>query len=481
LSKDAIATVGMRRGWSALIVLSLGVLMVVLDRTIVYVALPSIRNDLNLSATSLVWVANAYTLAFGGFLLISGRLGDLYGHRRLFLYGLALFTIASLACGLAQTAPVLIASRAVQGVGGAVVTAVALSVIMNMFTESAERARAIGLYSFICIAGGSVGLPLGGILASAFSWHWIFLVNVPIGAVVYFLCLSRLPHADSRQVDTRPDVAGGITITACWVLATYAIIDADDAGWSSTQTVGLLACAAVLMATFCVIEARVPQPLMPLSFFARRNIVISNAVRVLWLAGASTQFFIGLYVQLVLGYGPMEVALTFVPGNLIMAACSLSIAARTVTRLGVTKSLSLSLVMCAIGLALLARAPVNGNLMVDVLPGTILVALSTGIGAVPLLLATMVGVGPREAGLASGVTGTVSMMSNALGLAIFASIAAARTNTLLASGATSSAALTGGYRLGFLLGAICVAAAAIVSAALLAGEARNLKAEDRLA
>ena len=263
--------------WLALYVLCLGVLMIVLDTTIVNVALPSIREDLGFSETSLVWVVNAYMLTFGGFLLLGGRLGDLFGHRRLFLLGITLFTLASLACGLSNSQALLVSARAVQGLGGAVVSAVALSLIMNLFTEPAERAKAMGIYGFVCAGGGSIGVLLGGVLTSAFNWHWIFLVNLPIGVAVYALCLVLLPDGRGQAAGGRLDVAGATTVTSSLMLAVYAIVNGNESGWTSTQSVGLLAAAAVLLAIFLGIEARVRAPLMPLGLFRLRN------VATLWL------------------------------------------------------------------------------------------------------------------------------------------------------------------------------------------------------
>jgi len=273
-----------RKRWIALMVLCLGDLMIVLDTTIVNVALPSIREDLAFSQTSLVWVVNAYMLTFGGFLLLGGRLGDLYGNRRLFLLGIALFTLASAACGLAGSQPTLIAARAVQGLGGAVVSAVALSLIMNLFTEPAERAKAMGFFGFVMAGGGSIGVLLGGVLTNAFNWHWIFLVNLPIGVAVFALCLLLLPASGGSAGEGRLDIAGAITVTVSLMLAVYAVVNGNEAGWTSVQTIALLAAAAVLLAIFLLIEARVRAPLMPLSLFRLRNVATANVVGVLWAA-----------------------------------------------------------------------------------------------------------------------------------------------------------------------------------------------------
>jgi EmrB/QacA subfamily drug resistance transporter len=315
-----------RRRWWALYVLCAGVLMIVLDTTIVNVALPSIREDLRFTETSLVWVVNAYMLTFGGFLLLGGRLGDLFGHRRLFLLGVTLFTLASLACGAASSQGMLIVARAAQGVAGAVVSAVALSLIMDLFTEPAERAKAMGIYGFVCSAGGSVGVLLGGMLTSAFSWHWIFLVNLPIGIAVYACCRALLPDVRGTPVGAKLDVAGAVTVTAALMLAVYAIVDGNDAGWTSVQTIGLFAGASLLLALFLGIEAQVRAPLVPLGLFRSRNIAAANVVGVLWAAAMFAWFFISaLYLQRVLGYSALQVGLAFLPANLVMAAFSLGL------------------------------------------------------------------------------------------------------------------------------------------------------------
>src|SRR5438128_806884 len=356
-----------RKRWLALIVLCLGDLMIVLDTTIVNVALPSIRADLGFSQTSLVWVVNAYMLTFGGFLLLGGRLGDLFGQRRVFLAGIVLFTIASLACGLAGSQELLVAARAVQGVGGAVVSAVAMALIMNLFTEPAERAKAMGFFGFVMAGGGSVGVLLGGLLTGALNWHWVFLVNLPIGAVVYALCLVLLPAERGAAAGARLDVAGAATVTLSLLLAVYAIVNGNEAGWTSAQTLGLLAAAAVLFALFLSIEARVRAPLMPLGLFAFRNVATANVVGVLWAAAMFAWFFISaLYMQLVLGYSPLQVGLSFLPANLIMGAFSLGLSAKLVMRFGIRIPLGVGLSFAGVGLALFVRAPVDGTFVVDV-------------------------------------------------------------------------------------------------------------------
>ena len=457
-----------RKRWWALYVLCAGVLMIVLDTTIVNVALPSIREDLGFSETSLVWVVNAYMLTFGGFLLLGGRLGDLYGHRRLFLGGLTLFTLASLACGLSDAQVLLVAARAVQGLGGAVVTAVALSLIMSLFTETADRAKAMGIYGFVCAGGGSIGVLLGGLLTSALNWHWIFLVNLPIGVVVFALSSYLLPHSREEVSAGRLDVAGAVTVTASLMLAVYSVVNGNEAGWTSGQTVGLLAAAVALLVLFLRIEARVRAPLMPLGLFRLRSVATANAVGVLWAAAMFAWFFISaLYMQLVLGYSAMQVGLAFLPANLIMGAFSLGLSAKIVLRFGIKLPLAAGLLLAAAGLALFAHAPVDGSFATDVLPGMILLGFGCGMAFNPVLLAAMSDVAPTESGLASGVVNTSFMMGGALGLAVLASLAAARADTLAASLADPLAALTGGYHLAFVIGAVFAAVAALLGALLL--------------
>ena len=471
-----------RNRWLALLVLCLGDLMIVLDVTIVGVALPSIREDLGFSETSLAWVVNAYLLTFGGFLLLGGRLGDLFGHRRLFLVGLVLFTLASAVCGLSTSQEMLIGARAVQGLGGAVVSAVALSLMMTLFTEPAERAKAMGIFGFVASGGGSIGVLLGGILTNAFDWHWIFLVNVPVGITVFVLTLKLVPGLRGIATDRRLDIAGAFTVTASLILAVYAIVNGNQEGWTSTQTLGLLGAAAALLAAFLWIESRASSPLVPLRLFALRNVSVANVVGVLWAAAMFAWFFLAaLYLQLVLGYSPLQVGLAFLPGNVIMGVLSVGLSAKLVMRYGIRPPLGVGLTLAGIGLLLLARAPVDGNFVVDVLPSMILLGLGAGMAFNPVLLAAMSDVDQSEAGLASGVVNTSFMMGGALGLAILASLAASRTESLTASGDSPLVALTGGYHLAFLVGALFAFVAAAVGAALLrpvaTGEAHELEPE----
>ncbi len=457
-----------RTRWFALFVLCAGNLMIVLDTTIVNVALPSIREDLGFTEGSLAWVVNAYLLTFGGFLLLGGRLGDLYGHRKLFIIGITLFTAASAACGLATSQEFLIGARAVQGLGGAVVSAVALSLTMTLFTEPADRAKAMGVIGFIAAGGGSIGVVLGGVLTDLLDWHWIFLVNIPIGVAVVALSFRLLPSAKGLAADRRLDVTGAVLITVALMLAVYAIVNGNEVGWATVQTLGLLGISVALLGIFVLVESRVAHPLVPLWLFKLRNLTISNIVGVLWAAAMFAWFFLSaLYLQLVLGYSPLEVGLGFLPGNLIMGAFSVGLSAKIVMRYGIRRPLGIGLTLAGIGLLLFARAPVDGTYVVDVLPSMILLGFGAGLAFNPVLLAAMGDVEPGDAGLASGLVNTSFLMGGALGLAVLASLAASRTETLTADGSGTLEALTGGYHAAFLVGALFAFAAAGIGAFLL--------------
>jgi EmrB/QacA subfamily drug resistance transporter len=440
-----------RKRWIALYVLCLGDLMIVLDSTIVNVALPSIRDDLGFSETSLAWVVNAYLLTFGGFLLLGGRLGDLYGHRRLFVYGIGVFTLASLACGLAGSQTMLVAARAVQGLGGAVVSAVALSLLMVLFTEQAERAKAMGVFGFVLSGGGTA-----------------VLVNVPIGIAVVALSLNLLPAEHGPAATGRLDVAGAVTVTAALMLAVYAIVNGNAEGWTSAQTLGLLGAAVALLIVFVIVEANARSPLVRLGLLRLRNFATANALGILMAAGLfATFFFSALYLQLILGYSPLQVGLAYLPSTVVWGATSLMLSDKAVMRFGIKPPLIGGLLIMTAGVLLFARAPVGGSYAVDILPSMLLQGFGAGIGFNPILLAAMGDVGPEEAGLASGVVNTAFMMGGALGLAILAALADSRTSGLEDSGHSHLAALNSGYHVAFLVGAIFAVAAAVVGAVLL--------------
>ncbi len=454
--------------WFAFTILCLGTVMEVLDSTIVNVALPSIRTSLHFSESNLAWVVNAYLLTFGGFLLLGGRLGDLFGQRKLFLIGITIFTLASLACGLAPTQAILITARAIQGFGGAILAAVSLSLIMNLFTTPGERTRAMGYFGFIAAGGGSIGVLLGGVLTNSFDWHWNFLINVPIGIFVFIASLKLLPSTRIEMKHRNLDAFGALTVTASLLLAVYAIVNGNQSGWLSMQTVTLLGLAIALMGAFIWIESHVKAPLMPLSLFKIRNITTANIICVLWAASMFAWFFLSaLYLQLVLKYSPLQVGLTFLPPNLIMGAFSVGLSAKLVMEFGIKKPIIVGLSLAALGLALFVRAPVHANFLFDVLPNMILLGLGAGIAFNPILLSAMNDVKPEESGLASGLVNTSFMMGGALGLAILASLAAAQTHSLLMSHHSPIDSLDGGYHVAFFVGALSAFAASLIAAFLL--------------
>jgi EmrB/QacA subfamily drug resistance transporter len=460
-------TMDSRTRWFALYTLCLASLMIVLDATIVNVALPSIREDLGFTETSLAWVVNAYLLTYGGLLLLGGRLGDLFGPRRLFLIGISIFTVASLLCGLSTSQGMLIAARSVQGVGGAIASAVSLALTMTLFTEHGERAKAMGVFGFVAAGGGSIGVLLGGVLTDLISWHWIFLVNVPIGVLVVFLSLRLLPGTPGHATG-RLDIGGAVAVTGALMLAVYAIVNGNQNGWLSAETLGLLGGAAALFIAFVVLETRVEAPLVPLRLFRFRNLAVADTVGVLWAAAMFAWFFLAaLYLQLVLGYSPLQVGLAFLPSNLIMGAFALGLSAKLVMRFGFRIPVGVGLTLAAIGLGLFVRAPVDGNFVMDVLPSMILLGFGAGMAFNPVLLAAMSDVDPMDAGLASGLVNTCFMMGGALGLAVLVSVADSRTASLVKSGHDQLSALTSGYHLAFAIAAFVALAAAVTGATLL--------------
>ncbi len=457
-----------RGRWLALYVLCLGDLMIVLDSSIVNVALPSIQTDLGFSQSALAWVVNAYLLTFGGFLLLSGRLGDLLGNKRVFQGGVVSFTVASVACGLAPSAELLVVGRAVQGLGGAAVSAVALSLIMGLFSEPAERAKAMGVFGFVMSGGGAVGVLLGGVLTGLLSWHWIFLVNVPIGIGVWLAARRSLPDDELVPQAGRLDVPGAFLVTVALMVSVYAIVGGNEAGWTSARTLLLLGLGALLLAAFVAREATAANPLVPLRLFGLRNVSVSQVVGVLWAAAMFAWFFLAaLYLQRVLGYEALEVGLAFIPTSVVMAYCSLRVSDRLVMRFGVRPPLVVGLTLAATSLALFSRAPVDGGFVVDVLPSMVLLGVGAGIAFNPVLLAAMGDVEPHESGLASGVVNTSFMMGGALGLAVLVSISSARTESLLADGRSEVVALNGGYQVAFAVGAAFALLAAVVGGVLL--------------
>jgi EmrB/QacA subfamily drug resistance transporter len=453
-----------RSRWIALYVLCVGVLMIVLDATVVNVALPSIQTDLGFSQSSLAWVVNAYLIAFGSLLLLAGRLGDLIGRRTVFMAGLVVFTGASLTCGLAQSQEMLVAARFVQGVGGAMTSAVVLGMIVTMFPQPGEQAKAIGVYGFVASAGGSVGLLAGGVLTQAINWHWIFFINVPIGVVTGIVALRLLARDEGIGFGAGADVLGAALITSSLMLGVYTIVKpAAQDGWGATRTLQLGAVSLALLAAFVLRQARARNPLIPLRIFRSRNVSGANVVQMLMVAGMFGMFFLGaLYLQRVLGYDALEIGLAFLPATIVMGVLSLRYSERLIMRFGARTMLFPGLVLIAAGLLLFSRAPVHGDYLTNVLPVMLLFGFGIGSSFPSLMTLAMSGATPADAGLASGLVNTSAQVGGALGLAVLATLSATRTSHLLAGGSSTAAALVGGYRLAFLIGAGLMALAFLV-------------------
>jgi EmrB/QacA subfamily drug resistance transporter len=453
-----------RTRWAALVVLCVGMLMIVLDATIVNVALPSIQDDLGFSQSSLAWVVNAYLIAFGGLLLLAGRLGDLIGRRRMFLMGLGVFTAASLLCAVAQTQEMLIGARFLQGAGGAMTSAVILGMIVTMFQEPREQAKAIGVYSFVASAGGSIGLLLGGVLTESINWHWIFFVNLPIGLATGLLALRLVERDEGLGFSEGADVRGALYVTAALMLGVYTILEAGDQGWGSLHTLGLGAVAIALLAAFITRQNRIPNPLMPLRLFRSRNVAGANAVQALFVGGMFGMFFLGaLYLQRVLGYDALEVGLAFLPVTVVIGTLSLGFSERLNMRFGPRATLIPSLVLIGAGLLLFARTPVDGGYLVDVLPSMLLLGAGAGLAFPALMTLSMSGATPSDSGLASGLVNTTLQVGGAIGLAVVTTFATERTEGLLADGESAASALTSGYHLAYLIGAGLVAVALVIA------------------
>jgi EmrB/QacA subfamily drug resistance transporter len=461
-----------RSRWISLVVLCIGVLMIVLDATVVNVALPSIQTDLGFSTSSLAWVVNAYLIAFGGLLLLAGRIGDLIGRRTVFVSGLVLFTLASLVCGVSQSPEMLVAARFVQGIAGALASAVILGMIVTMFTEPRDQAKAIGVYGFVASSGGSVGLLAGGVLTQSINWHWIFFVNVPIGIVTAVFALRLLPKDKGIGFGSGADVPGAVLITAALMTLVYTIVEpAAKYGWGAGRTLGLGALAIALLAAFLVREATTGSPLIPLRIFRSRNVAGANAVQALSVAGMFGMFFLGaLYLQRILGYDALQTGLAFLPATIVMAWMSLGYSQKLIMRFGARSALIPGLVLIAAALLLFAQAPVDGDYVVNVMPVMVLLGAGAGVAFPALMTLAMSGATQSDAGLASGLVNTTVQVGGALGLAVLATLSATRSHDLVASGDSQAAALTGGYHLAFLIGAGLVLAAIAVAVGVLRGE-----------
>jgi EmrB/QacA subfamily drug resistance transporter len=474
-------TAATRSRWLALVVLCAGMLMIILDATIVNVALPAIQTDLGFSQPSLAWVVNAYLIAFGGLLLLAGRLGDLLGRKRLFLTGLVVFTTASMLCGFADSQNLLIIARFIQGAGGALTSAGILGMIVTMFREPAEQAKAIGVYSFVAAAGGSIGLLAGGVLTQALNWHWIFFVNLPIGIATGIYASRLLPREGGLGLRHGADVVGAALITAALMLGVYTIVQATDHGWASARTTTLGAASLVLLALFIGRQLSARTPLMPLGIFRSRNISGANFVQVLMMAGLFGQFFLGsLYLQRVLGFTEIEIGLAYLPLAVGIAVLSLRAAPSLITRYGARTVLLPGLVLILIGLGFWARVPVSGSYWLDLLPPMLAVGIGAGLAFPAVMTLAMAEVEPDQAGLASGLANTTQQVGGALGLAMLATLSSSRSNHLAQQGESVGQSLTGGYHLAFTVGAALIVAAVAIAAMVLRPEPTVVAVEEIL-
>ena len=452
----------------ALYVLCTGMLMIVLDMTVVNVALPQIQDDLGFSSSSLAWVINAYLIAFGGLLLLAGRFGDLVGRRTIFLAGLTLFTIASLLCGLAQSQEMLVGSRFLQGIGGAMTSAVILGMIVTTFPEPREQAKAIGVYAFVASAGGSIGLLAGGILTDLINWHWIFFINVPIAIVTGLFAVRLLEPERGIGFGEGADVPGAVLITSSLMIGVYTIVSpAAENGWGDPGTLLLAGLSTALLGAFIAREATARNPLIPLRIFRSRNVSGANAIQALSVAGMFAMFFLGtLYLQKIQGYDALEIGFAFLPATIVMGILSARYSERLIMRFGTRQVLIPGLVMILGSLVLFTRAPVDGNWAEHILPVMVLLGAGAGTAFPALMNLAMSGVSRNEAGLASGLVNTTAQVGAALGLAVLATVASSRTDGLIENGESTTTALNSGYHLAFWIGAglvlLAIAVAAIV-------------------
>jgi EmrB/QacA subfamily drug resistance transporter len=458
-----------RQRWLALYVLCVGMLMIVLDVTVVNVALPSVQDDLGFSQSSLAWVVNAYLIAFGGLLLLAGRLGDLLGRRSMFLAGLLVFTVASLLCGAAQSQEMLVGARFLQGVGGAMTSAVILGMIVTMFPEPREQAKAIGVYAFVASAGGSIGLLAGGVLTESINWHWIFFINVPIGIVTALLAIRLLDRDKGIGIGQGADVPGAVLVTGALMLGVYTIVKpAAEDGWGASSTLVLGALSLALLAAFVAREATARTPLMPLRIFRSANVTGANLIQCMSVAGMFGIFFLGsLYMQRVLGYDALEIGLAFLPVTIAMGTLSVRYSERLIMRFGARGTLVPGLVLIFAGLLLFTQVPVDGSYVTDVLPTMILLGTGAGLCFPALMTLAMSGATQSDAGLASGLVNTTAQVGGALGLAVLATLSASRSEDLVARGESAAAALTGGYHIAFWIAAGLIGAAIVVALAVL--------------
>jgi EmrB/QacA subfamily drug resistance transporter len=464
------------RRWVALVVLCFGYLMIVLDMTIVNVALPSIQHDLHFSQANLTWVVNAYLITYGGFLLLAGRLGDLIGRKRLFLVGLVVFTASSLACALATTQGVLIAARFIQGVGGALTASVVLAILATEFPSPAERAKAMSVYTFVAVSGGSIGLLAGGALTQAIDWHWIFVINLPIGIATLLLGRALIRDHEGTGIKGGVDVAGSVLVTAALMLGVYAIVKSTDYGWGSAQTLGVGGGAIALLAAFVALEARLRNPIFPLGILRVPGLAISSVLRGMMVVGMFSAFFLGtLYLERVLGYSPWKTGLAFLPMTLSVATLSLGITARLMARFGAKRLVVAGMTLAVASLLVLAGAGPHAGYFPTVFGAFVILGVGAGMSFMPLVTMAMANVPASDSGLASGIVNVSMQVSGAIGLAVLGTIATDHTRTLAAHGHSAAVAATDGYHLSFVIGAVVVAAGVLVALVALKGPDRRAR------
>jgi EmrB/QacA subfamily drug resistance transporter len=458
------SSAGDRSRWVALLVVCMAMLMNVLDASIVNVALPTIQHSLHISQASLTWVINAYLITFGGFLLLAGRLGDLIGRKRVFLTGIVIFTAASVACGLAPSELPLIIARFVQGFGAAVSSSVIIAIIVTEFPHPAERAKAMSAYIFVAVAGGAIGLLLGGVLTQAISWHWIFFINVPIGVIAFALGVALIKESEAQGFGDGVDILGSVLVTATMMSAIYAIVKASDLGWGSAQTLGFGAAAIVLLCAFVALESRIENPIIPLRIFSVRSLTVSSVVRGFVVTGMFSTFFLGaLYFEHVRHFGALSTGLAFLPMSVVVAIFSSGLTARLVVRFGPKPVLIGGLTAMLLGLVLVSRTGVHTSYFPTTFIAFTVMGIGGGTAFAPLLTIAMAEVPSADAGLGSGIINVSMQGSAALGVAILGTLASEHTKTLLDSGHSTAFALTSGYQLAFTIAAGCVLIGVLVA------------------
>jgi EmrB/QacA subfamily drug resistance transporter len=464
-----------RRRWIALIVVCLAMLMSALDSSIVNVALPSIQHSLHFSQSSLTWVVDAYLIAFGSFLLLAGRLGDLLGRKKVFLSGVAIFTTSSLICALAQNQATLITARFFQGLGGAVSTSVIVAIIVTEFTSAQDRAKAMSSYMFVAVGGGSIGLLVGGILTQAVSWHWIFVINVPIGIITLILGSMLIRENVGLGVREGIDITGSLLMTLSLIVGIYAIVTSSTYGWLSTHTLGFGGVAVVLGLIFAYVESRVAKPIMPMRILRLRSLSMSSVVRGLTFSAMFAVFFFGaLYMEKVLHYGPLHTGIAFLPMSVTMAIMSIGVTSRLLVRYGPMRLLVPGMTAVIVALLLLSRMGVDANYVTAILPALLLLGVGMSISAVPLLTIAMADVPKSDAGLASGLVNVSMWLASSAALAVFGTLAASRTHTASAQGQTVSQALVAGYHETFFIGALLAAVGLLVTVWFLRAPAKEV-------